>query len=78
MTRGEYSLFQFLALFLRILSKVGWWALWEVVDKLFILRGIIDHVLYSGKERCVVIFNTEKCFDSLWMEDSTNSCEKMK
>ena len=41
-----------------------------VVDNLFIMRGVIDHALYFGKE---LFFDTEKCFDSLWLEDCINS-----
>ena len=36
-----------------------------VVDNLFIIRGVIDHALYLGKELCITFFDIEKCFDSL-------------
>ena len=44
-----------------------------VVDNLFIIRGVIDHALYLGKKLCITFFDTEKCFDSLWLEDCINS-----
>ena len=44
-----------------------------VVDNLFIVRGVIDHALHSGKELCITFFDIEKCFDSLWLEDCINS-----
>ena len=44
-----------------------------VVDNLFIIRGVIDHALYLGKELCITFFDIEKCFDSLWLEDCINS-----
>ena len=40
-----------------------------VVDNFFIIRGVIDHALYLGKELCITFFDIEKCFDSLWLED---------
>ena len=40
-----------------------------VVDNLFILRGIIDHAMYFGKQLWIAFYNNiEKCFDSLWLE----------
>ena len=44
-----------------------------VVDNLFILRGIINHANYLGKELWLTFYDTEKCFDSLWLEDCINS-----
>ena len=44
-----------------------------VVDNLFILRGIIDHSVYLNKPTFVTFYDTEKCFDSLWLEDCINS-----
>ena len=44
-----------------------------MVDNLFIIRGVIDHALYLGKELCITFFDIEKCFDSLWLEDCINS-----
>ena len=44
-----------------------------VTDNLFILRGIIDHSNYLGKELWISFYDTEKCFDSLWLEDRINS-----
>ena len=32
-----------------------------------ILRGIVDHSKYLGKELCITFYDTEKCFDSLWL-----------
>ena len=36
-----------------------------VVDNLFLLRGLLDHAKYLGKEVWVTFYDTEKCFDSL-------------
>ena len=36
-----------------------------VVDNLFILRGIINHASYLGKELWFTFYDIEKCFDSL-------------
>ena len=44
-----------------------------VVDNLLIIRGVIDHALYLGKELCITFFDIEKCFDSLWLKDCINS-----
>ena len=44
-----------------------------VVDNLFILRGIINHANYLGKELWLTFYDIEKCFDSLWLEDCINS-----
>ena len=44
-----------------------------VVDDLFILRGIINHANYLGKELWLTFYDIEKCFDSLWLEDCINS-----
>ena len=38
-----------------------------VADKLFILRGIIDHAVYLRKQLCMTFYDIEKCFDSLWL-----------
>ena len=43
------------------------------VDNLFILRGITNHANYLGKELWLTFYDTEKCFDSLWLEDCINS-----
>ena len=43
------------------------------VDDLFILRRIINHANYLGKELLLTFSDTEKCFDSLWLEDCINS-----
>ena len=43
------------------------------MDNLFILRGIINHANYLGKELWLTFYDTEKCFDSLWLEDCINS-----
>ena len=43
------------------------------VDNLFILRGIVNHANYLGKELWLTFYDTEKCFDSLWLEDCINS-----
>ena len=44
-----------------------------VVDNLFILRGLIDHTNYLGKELWITFYDIEKCFDSLWLEDCINA-----
>ena len=44
-----------------------------VVDNLFILRGIMNHANYLGKELWLTFYDIEKCFDSLWLEDCINS-----
>ena len=38
-----------------------------VVDNLFILRGIIDHAKYLGRELWLTFYDIEKCFDRLWL-----------
>ena len=43
-----------------------------VVDNLFILRGIIDHAKYLGRELWLTFYNIEKCFERLWLEDCIN------
>ena len=43
-----------------------------VVDNLFVLRGLIDHSNYLAKELWITFYDTEKCFDSLWLEDCIN------
>ena len=45
----------------------------DVVDNLFILRGITDHTVYLNKPTFVTFYDIEKCFDSLWLEDCINS-----
>ena len=45
-----------------------------VVDNLFILRGIINHANFLGKELWLTFDDIEKCFDSLWLEDCINLC----
>ena len=44
-----------------------------VEDNLFILQGIINHANYLGKELWLTFYDTEKCFDSLWLEDCINA-----
>ena len=41
----------------------------EVVDNLFVLRGLINHSKDLKKESWITFYDTEKCFDSLWLED---------
>ena len=43
------------------------------VDNLFILRSIINHANYLGKELWLTFYDIEKCFDSLWLEDCIDS-----
>ena len=47
-----------------------------MVDNLFLLRGPLDHAKYLGKEVWVTFYDIEKCFDSLWLQDCTNSLWK--
>ena len=42
------------------------------MDNLFVLRGLIDHSRYLEKS-CGFFYDTEKCFDGLWLEDCINS-----
>ena len=44
-----------------------------VVDNLFLLRGLLDHAKYLGKEVWVTFYDIEKCFYSLWLQDCINS-----
>ena len=44
-----------------------------VVDNLFLLRALIDHSKYMGKQLWLTFYDTEKFFDSLWLEDCINS-----
>ena len=44
-----------------------------ITAKLFILRGIIDLSEYLEKEIWITFHDTEKYFDSLWLEDCINS-----
>ena len=43
------------------------------VDNLFLLRSLIDHSKYMGKQLWLRFYDIEKCFDSLWLEDCINS-----
>ena len=43
-----------------------------VVDNLFIIRDIINHAKYLGKQ-WLTFYDIEKCFDSLRLEDCINS-----
>ena len=36
-----------------------------VVDNLFIIRGIINHAKYLGKELWLTFYDIEKCFDKM-------------
>ena len=40
-----------------------------VVDNLFILRGMIDHSKYLGKELWITFYDIVKRFDSLWLKE---------
>ena len=42
------------------------------VDNLFVIRGIINHAKYRGKELWLTFYDIEKCFDTLWLEDCIN------
>ena len=45
----------------------------SVSDNLFILRGATDHARYLGKEVFITFYDTEKCFDSFWLQDCKNA-----
>ena len=45
----------------------------SVTNNLFILRGAIDHSRYLGTEVYITFYDTEKCFDSLWLQDCINA-----
>ena len=45
----------------------------SVTDNVFILTGAIDHAGYLGKEVFITFYDTEKCFDSLWLQDCINA-----
>ena len=40
-------------------------------------KGVVDnriiHAKYLGQELWLTFYDTEKCFDSLWLEDRINS-----
>ena len=38
-----------------------------VEDNLFLLRALIDHSKYMGKQLWLMFYGIEKCFDSLWL-----------
>ena len=44
-----------------------------ITENLFILREAIDHSKYLQKKIWITFYVTEKCFDSLWLEDCINS-----
>ena len=44
-----------------------------VVDNLFLLRALIDHSKYMGKQLWLTFYDIEKCFDRLLLEDCINS-----
>ena len=44
-----------------------------VTDNFFILRGIIDHSNYLGKELWISFYDIEKCLHSLRLENCINS-----
>ena len=48
------------------------------VDNLFVLRGLIDHSYYLAKELWITFYDTEKCFDSLWLEVCINTLWRLK
>ena len=43
-----------------------------VVDNLFIMRALISHLLYVNQPLFLTLYDIEKCFDSLWLEDCIN------
>ena len=44
-----------------------------ITENLFILRGVIDHSKYLQKKIWITFYDTEKCINSLWLEDCINS-----
>ena len=47
-----------------------------VVDNLLLLRGLLYHAKYLGKEVWVTFYDIENGFDSLWLQDCINSVGK--
>ena len=45
----------------------------NVLDNLFITRGLMNHVVYLNTELWITFYDMEKCFDSLWSEDCISS-----
>ena len=41
----------------------------DAVNNLSLLGGLIDHSNYLAKELWMTSYDTEECFDSLWLED---------
>ena len=44
-----------------------------VIDNLFLLRASIDHSKYIDKQLWITLYDIDKCFDSLWLQDCINS-----
>ena len=45
----------------------------NVLDNLFITRGLINHAVYFNKELWITFYDIEKCSDSFWLEDCISS-----
>ena len=37
---------------------------------MFLLRGAIDHSLYTNSPLTIIFYNFQQCFDSIWLQDS--------
>ena len=46
-------------------------------DQLFLLRACIDHAKYMGRSITATFYDFKQCFDSMWLEDSTISLQKI-
>ena len=40
-------------------------------DDMFLLRGTIDHSLYTNSPLTIIFYDFQQCFDSIWPQDST-------
>ena len=46
-------------------------------DNIFIVNAVIDHSLYLGKSLYLTTYDFEQAFDSLWLQDSILSLQKL-
>ena len=37
---------------------------------MFLLRGVIDHSLYTNSPLSIIFYDFKQCFDSIWLQDS--------
>ena len=46
----------------------------EIRDNLFVINAIINSVKNGGEDACdIQVFDVEKCFDSLWVQECVNT-----